>query len=452
MARRASATQSKNSTKGRWLSTTVLAIAVAGISLAIAVLPHLPHPWNVRDSGAALQDSRQDNPPTAPRKAAPPAAKPGEREAAREPVDEGTSAGAMQVSLRRAQELAAGGARPSCVDASPNCEAWAAAGECQRNPEYMQRSCPAACGRCAAEESRKETWVLPEAPAGLDWAKLTTATGPAEDYKAACEGAASFLSERTIPGLHVLCRLPPTPTQGQALTRLAAWRDANAGDDRRGPPSHDLLVPLPAADGAVPPPLPMAALINALAAMLALEWRGERWQPPAFYTCMGDKLVSPKSLARALVAGPVCFFEGGQFLWPPGLVGTEREITLLDGRTTKITTLSIVPIVLSIDNFLLPDEADHIIDRASPHLKKSGVALKDVDRGKAAKEFRTSSQYFLRTDDGDKVLHDIDARAQWVTRIPLTHAEYIQVLRYERMEHYRCQRRPPRRGHRGLLS
>ena len=55
-------------------------------------------------------------------------------------------------------------------------------------------------------------------------------------------------------------------------------------------------------------------------------------------------------------------------------------------------------------------EAVYIITQAKPHLKKSGVALKDADRG-TAKEWRTSSQYFLPTA-GDKLLERVDRRVQ----------------------------------------
>jgi len=90
---------------------------------------------------------------------------------------------------------------------------------------------------------------------------------------------------------------------------------------------------------------------------------------------------------------------------------------------------------VSVENFLSPGENEHIIARARPHMEKSGVALKDADKGKAAKEFRTSSQYFLPTvNDGQ--LEAIDRRVMMLTRIPISHAEYIQVLRYEHMEHY----------------
>ena len=63
------------------------------------------------------------------------------------------------------------------------------------------------------------------------------------------------------------------------------------------------------------------------------------------------------------------------------------------------------------------------------------VSRKDVDQGKAAVEWRTSSQYFLPTADDPK-LEALDDRVQALTRTLITHAEYIQVLRYQKMEHY----------------
>ncbi len=37
-----------------------------------------------------------------------------------------------------------------CVDTSPHCAAWAAAGECRSNAQYMLSACRASCGGCAA--------------------------------------------------------------------------------------------------------------------------------------------------------------------------------------------------------------------------------------------------------------------------------------------------------------
>ena len=39
---------------------------------------------------------------------------------------------------------------PECADTQPSaCAAWAASGECERNPGFMRTSCAAACGNCA---------------------------------------------------------------------------------------------------------------------------------------------------------------------------------------------------------------------------------------------------------------------------------------------------------------
>jgi len=102
---------------------------------------------------------------------------------------------------------------------------------------------------------------------------------------------------------------------------------------------------------------------------------------------------------------------------------------------TRVVTLSLKPLVVEVENFLDGGENGHIIERAKPHMAKSGVALKDADKGKAAKEFRTSSQYFLPTTR-DPTLEKIDRRVSWLTRIPISHAEYIQVLKYNHLEHY----------------
>ena len=39
-------------------------------------------------------------------------------------------------------------ARPGCENSDENCEAWAAGGECDKNPAYMHEACKASCGKC----------------------------------------------------------------------------------------------------------------------------------------------------------------------------------------------------------------------------------------------------------------------------------------------------------------
>ena len=49
----------------------------------------------------------------------------------------------------------------------------------------------------------------------------------------------------------------------------------------------------------------------------------------------------------------------------------------------------------SVENFLESKECAHIIRRSKKHMAPSKVSLMDKDKGKADKEFRTSSTYFL---------------------------------------------------------
>ena len=37
---------------------------------------------------------------------------------------------------------------PWISDSDDNCEAWAASGECDKNPAYMRKSCALSCGAC----------------------------------------------------------------------------------------------------------------------------------------------------------------------------------------------------------------------------------------------------------------------------------------------------------------
>ena len=65
---------------------------------------------------------------------------------------------------------------------------------------------------------------------------------------------------------------------------------------------------------------------------------------------------------------------------------------------------------------------------------KSGVSLKAADAGKSSSDYRTSSQWSYPM--WDKGILPLDRRVQQLTRIPMTHAEQIQVLRYNPHEHY----------------
>lgn len=310
----------------------------------------------------------------------------------------------------------------------------------------MHANCRAACGLCVGAARKQPAgatvFELPELD-GVDWdelqafAKANPAT-PAE-LAADCEGVDSFLSPEKMPGLHIMCRLPAPAAPpggevdgGATFTRLAIWVDAHRpsrrADGGAGSPTVVVALPGKADDDEMDVPM----LIQALGARLQFRARGENYQDPAIFSTGGDRLVTAEAVSGERL---LCFFEGGQWIWPPGNVGTVRQVPLPNGRTARIKTLSTVPVVLEVEDFLEGSETKHIVNRAAPHLKKSGVSLKTADIGKEAKEWRTSSQHFLSTD-GDPKLEAIDTRVQSLVRIPITHAEYIQVLQYNHKEHY----------------
>jgi len=164
--------------------------------------------------------------------------------------------------------------------------------------------------------------------------------------------------------------------------------------------------------------------------------RGKLYQDSGFFTPGGERLLQLSSLLKEPT---LLMFEGGQWVWPTVRLGHTTELPGLrsPGEVTHIRTVSLTPAVFEIDNFLLPDESEHIMQRVRHTIQKSPVAMKDADqaKAKAAKDFRTSSQEFLPTS-GDDILAAVDERVQMLTRIPITHAEHIQVLRYNQMEHY----------------
>ncbi|PIK56730.1 putative zinc metalloproteinase nas-13-like [Apostichopus japonicus] len=46
---------------------------------------------------------------------------------------------------------------PDCEETHPNCSAWAARGECSRNPAWMLPNCPVSCQQCRPSSSNVQT-------------------------------------------------------------------------------------------------------------------------------------------------------------------------------------------------------------------------------------------------------------------------------------------------------
>lgn len=156
-----------------------------------------------------------------------------------------------------------------------------------------------------------------------------------------------------------------------------------------------------------------------------------------------DSLSSDSSfLDRPLMRDEMLIFiEGGTWFWPPVEIGFKRSIDLnaleqpsissSKNNTVTLETLSVKPIVLSVQGFLSGEECSHVREKASKFIKhSSGVSNMDHDQGKDASEWRTSKSTFL-SSRGNQILKDIEIRTAKLTRIPKNHQEDTQVLKYE---------------------
>ncbi|OQR98948.1 hypothetical protein THRCLA_06614 [Thraustotheca clavata] len=153
----------------------------------------------------------------------------------------------------------------------------------------------------------------------------------------------------------------------------------------------------------------------------------------AFFTTHGEKLDGLSKLYQDKV---IYMMEGGQFIWPGIRIGHKRTIKNLHGLGDIVMeTLAMVPLVFSVEEFLRDDEIDVILDLSMEHLAPSGVSHHDGDEGKPATEWRTSTTYFLPSYR-HPLIQGIDQRVEDLVRVPKSHQEDVQVLRYELTQKY----------------
>ena len=95
----------------------------------------------------------------------------------------------------------------------------------------------------------------------------------------------------------------------------------------------------------------------------------------------------------------------------------------------KLTTLSVRPLVLSVDDFLTNRECDLIKNLSEPHMFASQTSKMDHDEDKADTEWRTSTQYWL-SPSMDPTIALIDKKVAFLTRSSMVQQEHVQVLRY----------------------
>ena len=247
----------------------------------------------------------------------------------------------------------------------------------------------------------------------------------------ACSPWQHLSSSEPSPGLHVVCLLPAPEGAADYAALLAVFADGWTGGARqatRPPPSHSFLLPRGTARDSV------EAIARFVMTRLGSARRGPQHQAPAIYTPSAARLGD----ASEVLSAPCVFvFEGGLWLWPAVEVGHKLELTVDDGerqRNVSLETVSLFPRVLMASDVITEEEAKLIMTRADGHMHKSGVSLKAADAGRKSEDYRTSSQWSFPL--WDEQILALDRRVQQITRIPMTHAEQIQVLRYMPWEHY----------------
>lgn len=245
-----------------------------------------------------------------------------------------------------------------------------------------------------------------------------------ESPKYACDESflADYLHEVPIPGLHVVCIQ-------NAKNSLVFYKNAQHG--------HSVIVEdLKMQDWGKLKPM--------LVSHLGLSSEDALHQPWATFTPDGYKLLTETDASDASIhefpkIGVFFVLQGGQWIWPGVRKGFKRNIQISNSPksndTATLETLSLFPLVLSVNFFLTEDECNFIQESAKPHMKYSAVTLMDHDKGRADTDFRTSQTHFLGSADKPE-LQIIDQRTASLVRMPTNHQEHVQVLRYGHSQNY----------------
>mmetsp|Transcript_46834 Transcript_46834/g.69286 ORF Transcript_46834/g.69286 Transcript_46834/m.69286 type:complete len:508 (+) Transcript_46834:49-1572(+) len=257
------------------------------------------------------------------------------------------------------------------------------------------------------------------------------------------ENLANFLHDYPERGLHIACIKPSREDKSSLSVSIYNGAVSDRMDMHSVEKNWDSLKSL-------------------LVRRLGLSRSNNKPQRWGIFTSHGEKIANadanPKRkssyLRRVVESELIVIIAGGTWIWPGVRVGFERTVSLnsfmpsvdfvkKDSHKTALAandtivleTLSLVPLLLSVKNFLSTDECDHIQTTSEPKMKYSGVSLKDGDKGKAASEWRTSQTAFLYSK-GDPILEHLDERVARLARIPVQHQEQVQVLRYGHLEKY----------------
>jgi prolyl 4-hydroxylase len=231
-----------------------------------------------------------------------------------------------------------------------------------------------------------------------------------------CSQAHQYLTdENPVQGFHVLC-VVKTP---QEMLQITVFKDGN-WENRTVESAIELTSFKLTLEQLLEIPPPKDEL--------AEKYK----QPYAFFTPDGKRLEVLSDMANSIVY----LFEGGQFIWPGIKIGHKTVVKdVYEKGDVTIETLSMIPLVFGVDDFLKDEEIDVILDLSMEHLAPSGVTLNDGHENRPATDWRTSTTYFL-SSSRHELVRDIDRRTADITKVPISHQEDVQVLRYEETQKY----------------
>eukprot|EP00939_MAST-03C_sp_MAST-3C-sp1_P002232 g2232.t1 len=140
-------------------------------------------------------------------------------------------------------------------------------------------------------------------------------------------------------------------------------------------------------------------------------------------------------------SGMFYLLEGGVFVHFGLREGTVQYVThvpTVAKKPTALKTLSMRPLLFEVEGYLSDEECKHVIDLTESKmgdLRESGVIKMDHDKGKETKQWRTSSQLWLKKGETEttRLLAD---RASDLTGTLNEQQESTQVLRYLNSQFY----------------
>lgn len=232
--------------------------------------------------------------------------------------------------------------------------------------------------------------------------------------------ASHYLSEDYFPGMVLLDRLQGS--NDAASLRFQAYR----GGQRSVGAS-------PVLDGSGWTTVEQA--IATIGNSLGFEPPEPMQSPWALFSSQGRRLETLASLREAPV---VFFWEIGVWIWPPVRVGFEHFVEGVNDRKAVLRTLSLRPKIFEVQDFLSVNETSEILEigEAQGLVASKGIMQSaDRDAIRTHTSFRTSTQAWL-SNKLSPLVAQLDQRVGELTRVPVSHNEPVQLLRYGEGNYY----------------